>query len=115
MGWVYRHSLGQASKHVLNVLKEKTTIRYSDHYYDGTTELHERVAKEMGFEETYHDEFPILVDIAVGQLEREGLVATEILTETMSDGEPDYTITLTEAGKAFVARGDEFPHWDMDL
>ena len=119
MGYVCGEYLKPAGAYVLKLLKENGSLRYNENFYfDGKEEPLERVRVAMGFtdedpEDTSYP--PILVDWAVGQMERKGLVVTEHLPVTMADGEPDYTITLTEKGKEFLASGREFKHWDMDL
>lgn len=118
MGYICADYMTPASKHLLNLLKEKGTIHYGGTYYDISDERLEKIRKEMGFTEDDPEDTsypPILIDFVVGQLERKGLVITEQLDEEMSDGEPDYTITLTEAGRGFVESGQAFKHWDMDL
>lgn len=63
------------------------------------------------------DERPIeqLIDLAVGQLEYAGLVATKELEDKLADGHPDYEIRLTEQGRAFLEHGGAFEYEDQEL
>jgi hypothetical protein len=100
------------------LLKEKGSVRYSEEFYDGTAAQERRLRKALGIgpEKDYEDFRcypPPLADLAAGQLEDAGLVVIEELPDEMMDGLPDYTITLTEAGRAFVEEGGEFEYYDL--
>jgi hypothetical protein len=55
-----------------------------------------------------------LVDIAVVQLEDQGIVAIEQLASTLVDGETDYLIKLTEDGLLRMEDGFEPTYRDME-
>ena len=116
MGFLYAGNLKAAGDYVLKLLKEKNSVRYSEHFYDGSEELPRKLRIAFGFEpDDEWNSVEILVDEAVGELAVKGIVETTILPEKMMDGENDYQIALTEKGKAFLASGQEFKYWDLDL
>ncbi len=53
-----------------------------------------------------------LIEMAVRQLEEAELVTTKELDEKLLDDEPDYLITLTPKGKAFLKAGKKFEFRD---
>lgn len=118
MGYVYADYLKPASKYLLTVLKDEGSVRYNENFYfDGKEDRLESLRKAMGFTDEDPQDIsypPIIIDWAVGQLESKGLVTTEQLPELLSDGDHDYSITLTEQGRVFIESGEEFQHWDID-
>ena len=94
-----------AGRHLLSILKSAPKIRYSEYFYDGSDETHERLMEALGLEDDWYYSAEALVDDAAGQLDTMGLVTVTMLEETMADGEQDYEIALTEKGKTLIASG----------
>src|SRR5262245_38824059 len=54
-----------------------------------------------------------LIDLASIQLQEAGLVTTRELPEELGDGQSDYLVELTDAGKALLASGGKFEYKDV--
>ena len=115
MGHVYASQLAKPGNYILSLLRANPSLRYSEHFYDGTDELCDRVAAAMGLDQGDADLMPILVDIAVGQMESQGIVNTTQLPEKMSDGENDYLIEPTEQGQNHIESGSPLQFRDLYL
>ena len=112
MGYVYAGSIQKAGEHVLSLLKGKPTIRYSEHFYDGSEETEARLRETLDVDE--YESVENLVDVAVWQLEKMGYVTTTILDSEMADGEKDYEISLSQSGIKMIEDGTEPRYFDVD-
>lgn len=107
MGAVYASQVEKPGRYVLSLLRENRSIRYSEHFYDGSDELEEEAARKMGLEPDDAEFVACLVDYAVDQLVGQGFVTTTELDELMADGEKDYLIELTDKGRTLLSDGRE--------
>lgn len=120
MGWVNGSNIKPVGDYLLRLLADKGSVRYGEEFYDFSEAQEQRLRQALGIgpDEDYEDDQhypPIYADFAAGQFSRKGLVQLENLPETLPDGDPDYKISLTKQGRAFVSAGCAFPYWDMDL
>src|ERR1051325_2944525 len=117
MGFVSGECLRIPGMHLLNILKAEGSVRYSRFYGPGT-EIEDlaKQLREMGDDNSQLDEHAhVIIEFAAHQMKRRGIVTFTVLDDDLIDGEKDFLIALTDKGKAFVASGQDFPHWDMDL
>lgn len=115
MGYRPGELIAQAAQHVLTVLLENRSILYS-HFYDGTEETEARICEGIGISvedgEWYSAE--ALIDNAAAQLEQQGIVELDWLETRLMDGEPDYRITLTAAGRMALQSGAPLKFYDCE-
>jgi hypothetical protein len=103
MGWYPGDIIEKAAAFLMDELVQRSPRRYSE-YYDGQDKTHAHLIEVLGLEDdTCSAELGL--DLAVFVLENEGLVEKEEVDETLVDGEPDYTIVLTAAGRKFHRAG----------
>ena len=117
MGYVNSGRLKIPGKHLLNVLSKEGSVRYSRFYGHGT-EIEDlaRQLREMGDDHNnLDDEAHVVIEFAAAQMEDKGLVTFTDLDDDLEDGEKDFLISLTDAGRDFIASGKDFEHWDMYL
>jgi hypothetical protein len=118
MGWVYAKDIKKAADYLLKILCDEIEVRYS-RFYDGTDQTAEKLVADMGYPEEGDDFIPesaeLLIDLAAGELQRQGFVQLKILGEELADDEPDYLIELTIAGFDKIADGVEPVFRDMDM
>lgn len=118
MGSISRFSIQKAADHLLRVLLEQKTVRYSESYYDGSDEQESRLVEEMGLDPSLGSWGPspaILIDQAVWQLENLGWVEVDELDDRLCDGEQDYSIELTRLGRRELVNGVSFEAEDQVL
>lgn len=117
MGMVDGELVAAAGRHLMAILGREGEVVYGERFYDGTRATRESLARGMGLTQDDEDwNAPeIFIDVATVQLERAGLVATARTGGELADGEPDFRIALTEAGRAFIAAGKEFGYGDAML
>lgn len=119
-------SIEHAGALLLKTLSAKKHVRMS-YFYNASDESEEMLIRagvteidtsfEDGDDEVDPDEHEAaawLIEIAASQLEEAGLITTEKLANLLIDDEPDYSMTLTEKGEAFVASGKKFPFSDPE-
>jgi hypothetical protein len=104
MGYVNASSIRKAGEHLLALLKDSPTIRYSVHFYDGSEETETRIRDALDIDEL----------VAAWQLEKMGYVTTTILDSEMSDGEKDYEISITESGRQVIRSETVLQYCDVD-
>jgi hypothetical protein len=103
MGWYPGDIIEKAAAFLMDELVQRSPRRYSE-YYDGQDKTHAHLIEVLGLEDdTCSAELGL--DLAVFVLENEALVEKEEVDETLVDGEPDYTIALTAAGRQFHSAG----------
>lgn len=93
-----------AAKHVLSLLKGQESLRYSQHFYDGTDETHDKLMRALGLDDDWYSAEG-LVDLAIVQLEEQGVVECKQLESKLSDGEADFLIMWAKGGKQ-IDQGD---------
>jgi hypothetical protein len=120
MGWVNGSDLKPAGDYLLGILKAEGSVPYS-RFYNRDTDYAALAAAVAGRgEEDDEDDVDeehvhLMIEFAAGQLEDAGLVMFTPLDRKLVDGEPDYTITLTDKGRAFDSSGEAFRYRDMNL
>jgi hypothetical protein len=113
MGFAPGEMIEKAGRHLLTVLKEEGQVRYS-RFYDGSEDTHEGLLHAFGLTSDWY--LPeLLMDLAVYQLARGGVVRTTKVPDRLADGENDYLIELTEEGRGFLVSGEEFRFRGVDL
>jgi hypothetical protein len=105
MGWYPGHIIEKAAAFLLDELAQRSPRRYSE-FYDGEDKTHDRLLEVLGLDDEYCSA-ELGLDLAVFVLENEGLVEKDDLAEKLADGEPDYTLTLTAAGRRFHRAGQK--------
>jgi hypothetical protein len=102
--------------YLLEILESEKVVRYS-RFYNRTPGTEDRlVAGAMPFvadREHYsasvlREEGHVMLEFAAWQLEDLGVVRIAFLAENLMDGEPDFTIELTERGARVLADGLTF-------
>ena len=115
MGLQPSNLIEQAARYLLTVLLENRSILYS-HFYDGTEETNARICEGIGISiedgEWYSAES--LIDNAAAQLEQQGIVQLDWLQTRLVDDEPDYRITLTDAGRMALQSGTRLKFYDCE-
>jgi hypothetical protein len=101
----------RAGLHLLDLLQVEGEVR-SERFYDGTQETEDRLGQLFGIKRG-EESAGLVMDWAVEQLEVAGLVEMVELPEELSDGTNDYRISLTDAGRAFLASGKKFQFRDV--
>src|SRR5271166_1180963 len=99
MAWCPPDQVAHAGRWVLEALKERPSVRFSEVFT---------------FDPQWGDSGPFY-DVAIGQLEERGFVRTTVLPSEMPDGEQDYLVELTESGREFLASGRQFEFVGMEL
>jgi hypothetical protein len=103
----------QAARHLLAVLQTQGSILYSS-FYDASQEPNARLCEGIGISvedgEWYSAE--ALIDTAAAQLEQQGIVELDWLDARLVDDEPDYRITLTDAGRSALQAGTQLWFYD---
>ena len=95
----------QAARYLLTVLLENRSILFS-RFYDGTDETKARICEGIGISvEDGEWSAEALIDNAAPQLEQQGIVELTWLETRLVDDEPDYRITLTDAGRMALKSG----------
>ncbi len=90
-------------------------MRYSQFYGESDAQSKWLVSELCETQEEatkYEYAAPSIVDTAVFQLKKFGIVQTEQLSEKLMDGEPDYSIRLTSHGRKFINNRGEIPYHD---
>ena len=105
MGYTAAHCIEAGALLLLSILEEKRQVDYST-FYDGTDETADDLRKRLGLEDDWYSAENV-IDLAATQLSEQGLVALRDLETKLADEEPDYTITLTARGRAWLT--DRFP------
>ncbi len=113
MGWVYATQMMPAGAYLLGILETEGSVPFSRFYNDDTD--YAALAKAAGLDECDEDHAHILIEFAAGQMERAGIVSFATLPQQLIDGERDYLITLTEAGRELLRSGKAFGYRDMCL
>jgi hypothetical protein len=111
MGWVYAEEIKKAANYLLcDILPDCIQVRYS-RFYDGTEKTSKELVADMGYPELGSKYVPscpeLFIDLAAGELERQGFVKLTYLKERLADGEPDYLIELTLEGIEKMIEGIE--------
>ena len=116
MACIPQDDIAAAGTYLTKVLLEKGTVDYSYFYNEepGTEEMvmlgvygdlnHPNAEEAHGF-----------IDWATHQLVDQGIVFSRELDSKLKDGEPDYRITLTDAGRYFLETGQRPRYWTMYL
>lgn len=112
MGYLDATVIEKAGNYLLSVLVAKNSAPYST-FYDGTDETHERLCELTGLDDWYGPEG--VVDEAAYQLEALGIVTIRELDSELADGELDYLIELTEAGRQKLEHGDKPVYRSINL
>ena len=102
-----------AGKYLLDRLLDATKLPYST-FYDGTDATHDQLTKSVGLEDDGWYSPEHLVDLAVYELEEQGIIETEELATTLEDGENDYLIRLTTEGREKLVGGYQPKYWDAE-
>jgi hypothetical protein len=113
MGYIPSGPIQQAGLYLLSVLRADKSVRYS-RFYDGRDETHDLLCQALGLNDDWYSA-EVLMDVAADELCNAGIITIASLPELMSDGEHDYTITLTDEGKSFLRSRKAFRFHDVDL
>jgi hypothetical protein len=115
MGYTPASRIESGAKYLLSLLVQESPIRYSQ-FYDGLEETSGKLAEAIGLEEDLRNLFCAehIIDLAVYELLEQGLVQTKQLNKKLVDGEPDYEISLTPAGKKAYAQNVKIKFWDAE-
>lgn len=92
-----------AGQFIIKELLEHGAVSYSK-FYDGTTECNEKLKKDIGVTDEWHQPEP-LVDLAVFQLKEQGIVETKEMDSELIDGTNDYSIAFSKKGKQLIQDG----------
>lgn len=118
MGYSDATVIKDAGNYLLTVLLNDNSVPYS-RFYDGKDETHFQLCEAIGLldddgevDDWYSAEQ--LIDLAVAQLEEQGIVTIETLTAKLADGYDDYLICLTEDGRQKLASGYQPTYRDME-
>jgi hypothetical protein len=117
MGYFDGYKIASAGEYLMFFLLESPDDSHSGKYsdlYDGTDQRHKDLTESVGFKDDY-DSPELAIDLAVAQLEEAGLVVTTPLEGSLTDGEPDYLMTLTPEGLAFLEQNRVFPFRGVTL
>jgi hypothetical protein len=111
-----RKDIQRGADFLLDELRKSSPTAISA-FYDGTEERYRWLGEQFGMPPAEVDSyFHILwwIELAVEQLEAQGVVRTRPLKEPLADRTHDYLIALTEKGRrvlegveSFTVRGDE--------
>lgn len=112
MGMSPDSAIRDAGEYLLNRLLQSTSLPYST-FYDGSDATADQLERSLGLEDTWYSAEQ-LIDLAVSQLEYQGIVRTETLTTKLADGEDDYLIELTADGRKKLASGYMPRYWDAE-
>ena len=96
MGHIPAELIERAGNHLLDRLFDAIKLPYST-FCDGSVESHKRLCDVLGLEDDRYSAEG-LIDLAVGQLEEQGIVVVQQLSSKLADGENDYLIEFTEDG-----------------
>ena len=88
MGYVHASSIELAIRYLLPILQAEKAVNYS-RFYDGTDECCAQLRASLGVDPD-HDHAELLMDLAVAQLQDNGVVRRVDLDDKLSDGENDY-------------------------
>lgn len=111
MGMMSAACQEKAARYLVNVLEEKGgKVHYSE-FYDGTVETTRRLNAGMGIDEGEGElaAAASAMDLAAAAMEAQGFV--KLIShqgEKLVDGEPAYSIELTDKGRKKLAAG-KFP------
>lgn len=114
MGLSPAHMIEGAADYVLRILRDQRQITYRQ-FYDGTNDTATKIEQAIVSDEGrgwYSAEG--LIDIAVSQLEQQGVVETTPLDDILADGEPNYSIALTALGADALAGKVKLTYWDSE-
>lgn len=106
-----RTSAQRAGDHLLGLLKSEGRVCYS-RFYDGSDEAARRLREVCGCTSDIVSA-ELLMDIAAGQLEEQGVARLVTLHNRLADGENDYAIELTDEGKALLESGRQVRFRDV--
>jgi hypothetical protein len=104
MGFFSGEPITGAARVLSDALKERGVVRYSE-FYDGEEQTEKRLAGAMGIEDPEYYSPAVAMDLAVVELENRDIIKSEELDDALPDGEPNYSIRLTEHGEEFVRQG----------
>lgn len=118
MGMMYADSQEKAARYLVRMLEEKGgKVHYSE-FYDGTEETALRLYAGMGIDENEGEWIGAegVMDEAAAAMEAQGFVKLDWHDgEELADGEPAYSIELTDKGRKDLSVGI-FPKFqDLDL
>ena len=90
----------QAGEYILNVLRTKESIHHSD-FYNGNVELASilEASSDLSQESLGYEGVWTIINEAIGQLERQELITTEMRVPIKRDVEIDYTLRLSKEGR----------------
>lgn len=99
MGWADRSFIENAAKYLLSTLQAREFVDYSE-FYDGTDETAERLRQAVEGDDDGDSQSPeLMLDLAVDQLEGQGIVEREWLDSQLADGEQNYRISWAKGGR----------------
>lgn len=97
---VHEKQLLGPARYILSLVEADAPIRYSEHIYDGSTELHNRVVEQIKLADLSDaDIIESLLDEAADQLEEQGFLTVTELDTKLLDGSNDFVIALTAEGR----------------
>src|SRR5262245_61903738 len=108
--------------YLLQVLRTEKSVPYS-RFYNASPGVEEKLVRgtlpfveepECCDVDDLREEGHVMLDFAAWQLEDLGLVRITFLEELLIDGEPDFTIHLTERGERALAEGLGFHFREPD-
>lgn len=115
MGYLYASAIERGAKHVLGLLQRERKLTYR-RFYDGTNETAQQLEQAVVPEEARGwDSAELIIDVAVAQLEAQGLVETQTLDDDLADGEKNYSIAITAKGEKVLAGCLRMTFRDVDL
>jgi hypothetical protein len=108
MGYARAKAIEPAGEFLLKELRRVGSLKFSD--------IIDNRVKGIGqhFEVAVGDSF-FMLDLAAQQLYEQGIIELECLDSQTSDGMPDYSITLTNAGRVKLERGFVPTYHGLDL
>ena len=118
MGMMYAHNQQQAARHPVRVLGENGGRVHYSRFYDGTEETAARLYAGMGVDAGEGEWIGAegVMDEAAAEMQAQGYVTLEWHAgEVLADGEPAYSIVLTEDGRRRLAAGQVPKFRDLNL
>lgn len=108
------HIVEKGAMHVLSILKDTSPVRYSV-FYDGEEKTSDALAVALGLEEA-KDWYCVehIIDLAVYELEVQGIVGVRELPDLLVDDTNDFEITLTDKGRQLNCSVGGLKFWDAE-